>query len=723
MTHTIIDIKKDPFREREAQKYENPIPSREFIMQHLEELERPASYSHFLRVFGLHREDDQEALRRRLKAMLRDGQLITNRRGSYALVTKLALARGRVSIHKEGFGFLIPDDGSTKIFLPPRQLRSVFDGDKVLANIITEDYGGRREGKIVEVLEHCTTQIAGRYSVEHGVAFVASLNKNVIHDILIPHDKSAGAVIGQMVVAKITSYPTDRRHAIGEIVEILGEHMAPGMEIELAIRAHCLPYIWSKEVLDEASTFSKNVTKIDKKGRKELQALSFVTIDGADAKDFDDAVFCEQIDQSKDWRLYVAIADVSHYVRPNTALDKEAFIRGTSVYFPGNVIPMLPEILSNELCSLRPNVERLTIVCEMVVSPAGIVKRYKFYEAVICSQARLTYDQVLAVLDGKTKQFAALLPHLKELHKVFLALQKQRQKRGALDFEMPETRIIFDKERKIQKIVPFERHYAHQIIEECMLAANVCAANFLSENKVPVLYRVHAAPDEEKLTNLRQLLSGLAIKLGGGSNPKPLDYAFLLKQVANRPDAHMLQMILLRSLKQAIYTPDNLGHFGLAYDAYTHFTSPIRRYPDLLIHRAIRYCIRDHVEKLYPYNYSMINDFGEHCSMTERRADDATRDAVDWLKCEYMLDKVGKSYDGIISGVTNFGVFVELKDIYVEGLVHVTSLKNDYYKFDPIRHRLEGKRSKTSYCIGDPIRVLVARVNLDDRQIDFEICK
>jgi len=721
LTHTIIDISKDPFRNREAEKYEHPIPSREFIMQHLDELGRPASYGHFLRVFDLKSEEAKEALYRRLRAMLRDGQLIANRRGSYALVTQLALVRGRVSVHKEGYGFLIPEDGGDHIFLPPKQLRSVFHGDKVLVSITTEDKRGRKEGNIVAILERGTVQFVGRYWIEDGVAFVSSLNKNIIQDIVIPSGKEGSARPGQIVVADIISYPKDRRQGIGEIKEILGEDMAPGMEVEIAIRAHCLPHIWSDEVLQEMQNFPKTVLEEDKKGRPALQKLPFVTIDGEDAKDFDDAVYCEKVAKGVDWRLYVAIADVSHYVRSNTALDKEALSRGNSVYFPGAVIPMLPEILSNELCSLRPNVDRLCMVCEMVVSANGQLKRHKFYEAVIVSHARLTYNQVYDMLEGKSKQQPALLPHLRELHNVYLALKQQRQKRGALNFDMPETRIIYGKGRKIKQIVPFTRNYAHEIIEECMLAANVCTSKFLAKSDLPVLYRVHAGPDAEKLDNLRHVLSGLGLQLKGGDEPKPTDYADLITKIAGRKDERMLHMILLRSLQQAIYTQENIGHFGLAYQAYTHFTSPIRRYPDLLIHRAIRQSLYRPTLAIYPYDREMVQNFGAHCSMTERRADDATRDAIDWLKCEYMLSHVGKTYDGIISGVMSFGVFVELKGVYVEGLLHITSLKNDYYKFDPIHHRLDGRRSGISYRIGDAIRITVARVNLDDRKIDFEL--
>jgi len=716
-----IKIKKDPFYKREAEKYENPIPSREFIAEHLEELGRPASYSHFIRAFNLEDPESQEALGRRLKAMLRDGQLIENRRGSYALAKQMALVRGRVSVHKEGFGFLHPEDGSEKIFLPPHQLRSVFHGDQVLVSISEEDSRGRRNGNIVEILERGLTQVVGRYSKEDGVAWVEPLNKHINHEVLIPPGKEGGARLGQIVVADIISYPKGRQHALGKVAEILGEHMAPGMEVDIAIHAFGLPHVWSDEVLAESEKFAKTVTESDKKGRKDLTDLPFVTIDGEDARDFDDAVYCEKNSADNSFHLYVAIADVSHYVKINTHLDQEAWNRGTSVYFPGAVIPMLPEALSNELCSLRPAVERLVLVCDMVVTQEGKVKHFSFYDAVIRSQARLTYTLVAAMLDGKSSKQPALLPYLKALRDVYLVLKKERQIRGALNFDLPETRIIYGKGRKIKKIIPFERNFAHELIEECMLAANVSTAKFLAQAKVPFLYRVHPGPDMEKLDQLRFFLGGLGIKLPGSKQTQPGDYAKLLTMLAGRPDEHMLNMIILRSLQQAIYTPDNAGHFGLAYKEYTHFTSPIRRYPDLLNHRAIKYVLSKQKSNQYPYDHAAINNSGEHCSMTERRADDATRDAIGWLKCEYMLDKVGKTYDGVISGVMNFGVFVELKEVYVEGLIHITSLQNDYYRFDPVRHCLEGKRTRKCYRIGDQVRIVVARVDLDSRQIDFAL--
>lgn len=723
-----IKINQDPFFEREAQKYVNPIPSREFIMQYLLELGRPASKNHLIEAFELQNEESKEAFRRRLQAMLRDGQIITNRRGSFALVKQMSLICGRVVGHKEGFGFLVPEDGSKDIFLNAREMRLVFPGDRVLVSITSADSRGRPEGAIVEILERAITQITGRYFEEDNVAFVVPANKDISKEVIIPSGKHLDAESGQLVTANIINYPTKRLPAVGEIIEVLGEHMAPGMEIEVAIRSHELPFKWSNEALKDLKDIPKEISKKEQKKRQDLRKLPFVTIDGEDAKDFDDAVFCEH--EKKGWILYVAIADVSFYVRSSSTLDQEALARGNSVYFPGYVVPMLPEILSNELCSLKPNVDRLTMVCKMHINASGVVTNYNFYEAIIHSHARLTYDQVFAMLEEKnhknnsnSKKLKEILPHLKTLREVYLALEKHRKNRGALEFETPETRIIFGQNRKIKNIVEVSRNYAHKIIEECMLAANVCTSKFLLKHLIPALYRVNEVPSEEKLDNLRRYLGGLGLTLFGGKKPKPSDYAKLISQVEKRKDALIVQTMLLRSLQQAIYTPENLGHFALAYSSYAHFTSPIRRFPDLINHRAIRHILQEKNLNSFVYDENSMRNFGEHCSMTERRADEATRDAIDWLKCEYMRNKVGKTFDGIISNVTNFGVFVSLKDVFVEGLLHVTALHNDYYQYDPIKLKLRGKRSGKSYALGDPIRVRIARVDLDERQIDFELHK
>lgn len=712
--------KHDKFAEREAQKYEHPIPSREFIIEHLNESGAPANFHQLVDELEMHSADQKEALRRRLLAMVRDGQLHQNRRGAYGLITRMELIPGYVIGHKDGFGFVVPEGEGDDLFLNARQMRTVFHGDKVLVRVSGIDQRGRREGVIIEVVERNTHQLVGRFLSESGISFVQPSNSRIAFDILIPAQETMGATPGQMVVVEITTQPTNKERPVGRVVEIMGEHMAPGMEIDVAIRNHDIPNVWPDGVIREATQYSPQVPEDAVKGRTDLRALPFVTIDGDDAKDFDDAVYCEPRENGG-WTLYVAIADVSHYVQPGKALDKEALNRGNSVYFPGRVIPMLPEVLSNELCSLNPYVNRLTMSCEMTITATGKITGYRFHESVIKSHARLTYNEVHAAVEkddaAVQARYPELMPHLRELYNVFLVLQKARAKRGAIDFDLPETKIIFGEGRKIERIVPLIRNNAHRVIEECMLCANICAAKFLEKNEIPGLYRVHEGPSAEKLADLRKFLGEVGLTLPGGDEPTPKDYATLLSSIAKRPDAHVIQTVLLRSLSQAIYTHENKGHFGLAYDAYAHFTSPIRRYPDLLVHRAIRRVLRKNF-KAGEVDQN-LNDMGEHCSMTERRADEATREAVDWLKCEFMLDKVGEDFAGVISAVTSFGIFVELKDIYVEGLVHISMLQSDYYQFDPIKHALLGERSGQRYRLGDTVKVRVVRVDLDQRKIDF----
>lgn len=713
----------DPYYSREMLKYKDPIPSREYIILHLEKSSVPEKYLDLVRALKLKGPKSGEALRRRLNAMIRDGQLLTDRKGRYVLVKQMNMLCGYVICHRDGYGFLVPDDGSNDVFLGPRQMRSLLPGDRVLASVISGDAQGRREGAIAEILERNLKFIVGRFLVEKDMVFIVPTNKNITREIIIPRGKEGAAKRGQFVVAEITSYPTAQSVATGQIVKILGKNALPGLAVEIAVNAHGIPDSWPNEVVKESAVFSSGITTKDKKNlRRKLQHLPLVTIDGEDAKDFDDAVYCEQADNGS-WRLYVAIADVSQYVAPDTALDREALKRGNSVYFPQYVLPMLPEVLSNDLCSLKPHVERLVMVCEIHFSAMGKITGYEFYEAIIKSQARFTYDEVYFLLENQTKKTHKLLPQLQALHSLYLLLLKQRKMRGALDFSRVEAQIILDKERKISSIKPVWHHYVHGMIEECMLAANVCASEFLLQGKIPALYRVHEGPDATKLDNLRVFLKSLGLELKGGKKPESLHYAKLLEKIIGRSDEHLIQTVLLRSLRQAVYTAENIGHFGLAYGAYVHFTSPIRRYPDLVNHRSIKYLLHGGKSGDYYYTKAMMQNFGNHCSLTERRADDASRDVIAWLKCEFMRDKLGRVFSGIISGVTSFGIFVELKDIFVEGLVHITSLKNDYYTFDPIHQALTGKRSGTVYRLGDPIRVLVARVDLNDREIDFTLVR
>lgn len=715
----------DPHAEREAQKYENPIPSREVIMALLEDEEGPITYSALVDRLALNGEDNLEALRRRLKAMVRDGQLVRNRREGFGLASKMQVISGRVIGHADGFGFLVPDDGSDDLFLTAKQMRPLMHGDRAMVRVSGIDRRGRREGAVVEVLERANQDVVGRFHLEHGIGFVIPDNKRMTQDILIPADCRGGASNGQIVVAHIIEHPTNRSQPIGRVAEVLGDHMAAGMEIDIAIRAHELPREWSDTVREEIKDFSSEVAEADKDGREDLRHLPLVTIDGEDSRDFDDAVYCEP--HGKGWRLLVAIADVAHYVKEGSALDLEAKNRGNSVYFPGRVIPMLPEILSNGLCSLNPKVDRLCMVCEMFVTATGMVRKSRFFEGVMRSSARLTYTEMAAMVVDKDstlrKEHEEIIGDLDELYNLYKVFRAKRDKRGAIDFETTETRIVFGRDRKIERIVPVERNDAHKLIEEFMIAANVCTAKHLLDVELPALYRVHNGPSEDKLSNLREFLAEVGLSLGGKDEPHPKHYAKLLEQIAERPDAHLIQTVLLRSLSQAVYTPDNSGHFGLSFDAYSHFTSPIRRYPDLLIHRALRHSIRVGSKSGFSYGMGDMLAFGEHCSMTERRADEATRDAMDWLKCEYMLERVGEEYEGIITSVTSFGMFVELNDIFVEGLVHITSLVSDYYDFDPVKHRLVGERSRRVYRLADKIKVRVVRVDLDRKRIDFELAE
>ncbi|MCI0666638.1 MAG: ribonuclease R, partial [Methylococcaceae bacterium] len=704
---------QDPEAEREASKYANPIPSRELILRFLKNKGLPLTREEIADQLGLKDEADLDALRRRLRAMERDGQLLQNRNQCYCLINRTDLVSGRIIGHPDGFGFLRPDEGGEDLFLSPREMRALLHGDRAVLRVKGVDHRGRKEGALVEILERNTEQVVGRLYREGGVNFVVPDNKKIAQDILISDSCLGGAAHGQIVVAAILEQPSKRNRPIGRVIEVLGDHMAPGMEIQMALRSYELPFEWPREVVEEAENLNASVDLGVDSQRTDLRTIPLVTIDGEDAKDFDDAVYCKRT--SKGWRLLVAIADVSHYVAPASGLDREAANRGTSVYFPEQVIPMLPEALSNGLCSLVPEQDRFCMVCELLISQDGTIYRSRFFDAVMRSHARLTYTQVAQILSDeksdRLKRFKPLVPHLKELYALYRALRARREARGAMDFDTQESVIIFGSARKIEKIIPLVRNDAHRLIEECMLAANCAAATFLEKKKMPRLLRVHEGPNDEKLADLRIFLGELGLALDGGEDPQPHDYMDLIRRVSERPDRHLIQTVLLRSLAQAVYSTENKGHFGLALETYTHFTSPIRRYPDLIIHRAIRHCLLGKKANSFVYSHSDLAMLGEHCSTTERRADEATRDVVTWLKCEYMLDKIGEQFSGVISGVTSFGFFVELSDVYVEGLVHISSLRRDYFHFDPVRHRLEGERSGVSYRLGDGVQVVVVRVD------------
>ena len=706
----------DPFLEREREQYDNPLPSREYILQMLAEKGVPLEQDDLCALLQIEHHE-QDLFNRRLRAMERDGQVMRNRKGAICEVDKLDLIKGKVQGHPDGFGFLIPEDGSPDLVLSEKEMHKALHGDTVMARVGGEDRRGRREAKIVEVLEPANTRVVGRLYEEHGIQFVVAENRRISQDFLVAPGASGGAKAGQVVMLEIMQQPSKHAQPIGRIVEVLGNYADPGMEIEIALRKHDLPNEFPHDAEKQAKAFSPEVKPADYAGRESVAQLPLVTIDGETARDFDDAVYCEP--SGKGYRLVVAIADVSNYVKTGDALDKEAINRGNSVYFPRRVIPMLPEELSNGLCSLNPNVERLCMVCDMQISAEGEIQKYRFYQSVMFSHARLTYTKVADMLANpqgeNAREYAAVLPHINNLYKLFQTLLQAREKRGAIDFETVETQMIFNAQGKIEKIVPVVRNDAHKLIEECMLAANVCAAAFLKEHDHPVLYRVHEGPTPEKLEAVREFFKEFGLQLGGGDDPQASDYSKLLKQIKGRPDAGLLQTVMLRSLRQAVYAPENVGHFGLGYEAYAHFTSPIRRYPDLLVHRAIKAVLEG---KQYKPKLKWA-ELGVHCSMTERRADDATRDVEAWLKCFYMRDHLGSVFDGSISSVTGFGLFVALDDLYVEGLVHVSELGADYYHFDPAKHQMLGERTGKRYRLGDRVRVKVVRVDMESTKIDF----
>ncbi len=735
--------------------YTYSIPSREEILGLLRTATEPQDANSLAAALEV-KPEEMDGLMRRLNAMERDGQIKPNRKGQYQLAHQTSFIEGRVSGHREGYGFLIPDDGSEDIFLPEREMQKVLNGDRVQVRIVGTDRRGRAEGSIVEVIERANTHVIGRLLNENGVWIVAPEDKRIGQDILLS-GSPGNAKTGQVVSVELTEQPSRFSQPLGRIVEVLGDIDDPGMEIEIAVRKYGVPHEFSEAAKKQAGKLPNEVRPADLNDRVDLRDIPLVTIDGEDARDFDDAVYCEpvKIGRSKGFRLIVAIADVSYYVKPNDALDHDALERSTSVYFPRRVIPMLPEKLSNGLCSLNPGVDRLTLVCDAVITAKGEIKAYQFYPAVMHSAARLTYTEVAAILANtkgvEAAKRQALVPHLLNLNDVFHALLQARQARGAIDFETTETYIVCNAAGKIEQILPRTRNDAHRLIEECMLAANVCAADLLERHKQPGVFRVHAGPSKEKLNQLRTFLKQVGLHLGGGDTPSASDYAELLPKIKARPDAALLQTMLLRSMQQAVYSPDNIGHFGLAYEAYAHFTSPIRRYPDLLTHRAIKAILegkryepkgidmgslntmlspaarklqaQDNAAGKKKRNGDMAvwDALGIHCSANERRADEASRDVEAWLKCYFIRDKLGEEFTGTISGVTPFGIFVQLDTLYIEGLVHVTELGADYFQYDETRHELRGERTGIRYQLTDRVRVQVSRVDLDARKIDLRL--
>ncbi|WP_073103904.1 ribonuclease R [Pollutimonas bauzanensis] len=728
--------------------FDPDVPSREVIMQYLRSSETPVAPELLAKSLGAS-VPLSVGFDRRLKAMERDGQLFFNPQGQLLLNNKLEFIAGRVQGHRDGFGFLLRDDGGPDLFLSPREMLKVLHGDRVLAKPDGE-YRGKAEATIVEVIERRTNKLVGRFLKERGNYIVVPEDQRIKHDILIPASDMGGAEPGQVVTVEIVQQPTRHTQPLGRVVEVLGEIDDPGMEIEIAVRKFDVPHEFSPATLQLAEKLPATVKATDLKDRIDLREVPFVTIDGEDARDFDDAVFCTPVELGTEkrrkpgWRLLVAIADVSHYVRPGDALDNDAIERGTSVYFPRRVIPMLPEALSNGICSLNPDVDRLVLVCDMVIAAsgakAGSITAYQFYDAVIHSHARTTYTDVWAALQqpggpaGQSMQ--AVLPHIQNLHELYQLFAQARKKRGAIDFDTIETRIVCNSLGRIEKIEAYTRNDAHKLIEECMLAANTCAAEFMTRNKRLGLYRVHEGPTPEKLKSLRDYLRNLGLTLGGGEDPTTDDYAKLVQAARNRPDFAIIQTMCLRSLQQAIYSPEQVGHFGLSYDHYAHFTSPIRRYPDLLTHRVIKGVLRG--KRYVPEAADIGNlaalpkDEREHAvweklgvllSARERRADDASRDVEAWLKCWFVKERVGEEFSGRVTGVATFGIFITLDTLFVEGMVHVSELGSDYFQYNEAMNELRGERTGIRYRLTDAVQVQVARVDLEARRIEFRLVK
>ncbi|WP_107913419.1 ribonuclease R [Luteibacter sp. OK325] len=714
----------DPHADREAALYDQPIPSREAILALLDdrgELLSEESIAHALRLFT---DYEINALGKRLGAMVRDGQLLRNRKGDYAPAQKLSLIPGRVIANAEGYGFLRPDEGGEDLYLSPAQMRSVLHGDRVLASVVGIDRRGRQQGAIVEVLERRSPRLVGRVVIENGVTLVEPDDRRLHQNIMIPAGREAGANSGEIVVVEITDPPTPHRGPMGTIRAVLGQRLQPSLVVEMAIASHDLPHEFPVQVVRQAEEVEPKVTSEERKGRTDLRKLPLVTIDGDDARDFDDAVYAEPL-KDGGFRLVVAIADVSHYVPVGTPLDVEGYNRSTSTYFPGFVVPMLPETLSNGICSLMPKVERLCMVCDMEIDEDGDVTRSKFYDAVMYSHARLTYNKVWQAVGERNadvrQEISDVLPHIESLHRLYKVMAKARKRRGAIDFETPEVKFRIGPSGDVESMGASDRNDAHKMIEECMIAANVQAARYLTKRKIPALYRVHAPPPAEKYEDLLRFLKEFKLKMPPADEVTPADFSALLKRVHDRPEAELIQSVLLRSQSMAIYHAENQGHFGLALDAYAHFTSPIRRYPDLLVHRAIRYALTKGKPADYVYSETQMAAMAVHCSQRERRAEEAERDVDERFKCAWMEKHVGSEFAGTITGVTSFGLFVELAASRVSGLVHVSQLPNDYYKFDPIRHLLSGERTGSTYRLGDYVSVQVLRASMEDRKIDFRL--
>ena len=721
-------MSNDPYFEREQVKYENPVASREYLLTLMQEANQALSFLDICHLANATSEVQQVGIQRRLRAMEREGQLQFNRQKKYELLAAEAILTGRVIGHRDGFGFVSFSTDEPDWYLSQGQMQQLIHGDEV--EVVSKGSGrkGKTEGRVTRIITPREEPIVGRYFTEHGVGLVIPDDQRIGHEIYIGAKDTLGARQGNVVVVNVTKRPSRQSSAVGKITEVLGEHMAPGMEIEMALRTYDIPHVWPPAVVKQAKAYGESVPEEAKVGRVDLRELPLVTIDGEDARDFDDAVFCQPVHKNgllTGYELFVAIADVSYYVRPGTALDNEAVNRGTSVYFPEQVIPMLPEALSNGLCSLNPDVERLCMVAQMKIDLTGQVTQFEFFEAVMRSHARLTYNKVAGILSGDevlVERYSEFVSHLKHLEDIYRILKGARDGRGAIEFETRETKFVFNADRKIEHIVPLVRNDAHKLIEECMILANVCAARLLTKNKALGLYRVHDKPDSDRLLSFTTYLNEVGVAHQLEAEPSARAFTRIMHKIKARPDAEVIQSMLLRSMKQAQYDCENIGHFGLALEEYAHFTSPIRRYPDLVVHRAIKTVLKAQKKATTgskKYVLEEVEQLGEQCSMAERRSDEATRDVADWLKCEFMQDHVGDIFPSVVSSVTNFGLFVRLLEFGIDGLVHVTALGNDYYHFDDVRQALVGEASGRVFRLGDKLDVKVASVNLDERKIDL----
>lgn len=730
----------DSYQIRKISKYKNSIPSREHIVLYLKECKELISQKKIEKKFSIYNQELKKSLRRRLRAMERDNQVTYVKNRFYIVTENIYIIKGKVIAHRNGYGFLRTETLKNDFWLSSEQMKYCIHGDIILAHIADSDRKKRNSARFLKVLQPNNILIIGRYYIDNQGQFVVPNDTRFNFKIFIFSSsiEIKKIEIGSIVVVKLKENCRKNDKKQGLIVEILGKEMGTSLAIDIALRTYSIPSVWPKEVKNQICTMSNTKVNIsDMKNRVDLRHLPFFTIDDEDARDFDDAVFCKKkINAEEGWILWVAIADVSYYVQPNSALDKAALERGTSIYFPSSVIPMLPEKISTDICSLNPNVDRLCLICEMNLSGTGELISYKHYEAIISSRGRFTYNEIFKIWKGDVflrKKYRKVLKYIESLSYLQKIFHKDNIAKKGIYFENIEPKFILDSDYKIKHIYCNTRNDAHKFIESCMILANIASASFVKKHMHPALFRNHDRPKRESVLSLRLLLKELGLTLSGGESPKSIDYSNLLKNVSDRPEYEIIQTMLLRSMKQAVYSPDNYGHFGLALTSYTHFTSPIRRYPDLVLHRIIKHLIiqnkkdnlssKNHLSNSYLYSISDMKKIGIHCSMTERRADEANRDVLDWLKCDFMNKKIGSVLTGVISNITSFGFFVRLNNFFIEGLVHVSSLKDDYYYFDSLGFKLIGKSSQNTYCLGDVLQVKVNSVNLNSRKIELFLHK